>query len=219
MLFLRMDNMKVTEVNFCLSQMTRLLGVDEEFGEAALLGKLEGMKDIIEEVNRQFKDPVRFLPWNCRSFFLKKQITWTFGIFLGVDNGEICCEIAYPNPVGPQLWNSGSNDPPLYSVPIYIPGYISVLGLNSWCAPQSVFTIGWKLVEQNCHSYKEIFLMCSRLSQNSFDTLPFLFPEKDWHLNMFSNFMIFMLPFCLYRNWHDFLWTPPEKYFWYFMYV
>lgn len=62
MLFLRMDNMKVTEVNFCLSQMTRLLGVDEEFGEAALLGKLEGMKDIIEEVNRQFKDPVRFLP-------------------------------------------------------------------------------------------------------------------------------------------------------------
>ncbi|KAK4371954.1 hypothetical protein RND71_007338 [Anisodus tanguticus] len=41
-----------------LSQMTRLLGVDEEFGEAAILGKLEGMKDIIEEVNRQFKDPV-----------------------------------------------------------------------------------------------------------------------------------------------------------------
>ncbi|KAJ8565407.1 hypothetical protein K7X08_007983 [Anisodus acutangulus] len=40
-----------------LSQMTRLLGVDEEFGEAAILGKLEGMKDIIEEVNRQFKDP------------------------------------------------------------------------------------------------------------------------------------------------------------------
>lgn len=72
MLFLRMDNMKVTEVNFCLSQMTRLLGVDEEFGEAALLGKLEGMKDIIEEVNRQFKDPVRFLPWNCRSFFFLK---------------------------------------------------------------------------------------------------------------------------------------------------
>ncbi|OIT39459.1 PREDICTED: ATPase GET3-like [Nicotiana attenuata] len=40
-----------------LSQMTRLLGVDEEFGEAAILGKLEGMKEIIEEVNKQFKDP------------------------------------------------------------------------------------------------------------------------------------------------------------------
>lgn len=40
-----------------LSQMTRLLGVDEEFGEAAILGKLEGMKEVIEEVNRQFKDP------------------------------------------------------------------------------------------------------------------------------------------------------------------
>lgn len=40
-----------------LSQMTRLFGVDEEFGEAAILGKLEGMKDVVEEVNRQFKDP------------------------------------------------------------------------------------------------------------------------------------------------------------------
>lgn len=40
-----------------LSQMTRLFGFDEEFGEAAILGKLEGMKDVIEEVNRQFKDP------------------------------------------------------------------------------------------------------------------------------------------------------------------
>ncbi|CAN4111684.1 unnamed protein product [Withania somnifera] len=40
-----------------LSQMTRLFGVDEEFGEASILGKLEGMKDVIEEVNRQFKDP------------------------------------------------------------------------------------------------------------------------------------------------------------------
>ena len=39
--------------------MTRLFGVDEEFGEDAILGKLEGMKDVIEQVNRQFKDPVR----------------------------------------------------------------------------------------------------------------------------------------------------------------
>ncbi|KAK9273038.1 hypothetical protein L1049_017845 [Liquidambar formosana] len=40
-----------------LSQMTRLFGVDEEFGEDALLGRLEGMKDVIEQVNKQFKDP------------------------------------------------------------------------------------------------------------------------------------------------------------------
>lgn len=40
-----------------LSQMTRLFGVDEEFGEDAILGRLEGMKDVIEQVNKQFKDP------------------------------------------------------------------------------------------------------------------------------------------------------------------
>ncbi|XP_051115746.1 ATPase GET3A [Andrographis paniculata] len=40
-----------------LSQMTRIFGVDDEFGEDAILGKLEGMKDMIEQVNRQFKDP------------------------------------------------------------------------------------------------------------------------------------------------------------------
>ena len=40
--------------------MTRLLfGVDDEFGEDALLGRLEGMKDLIEQVTKQFKDPVR----------------------------------------------------------------------------------------------------------------------------------------------------------------
>lgn len=42
-----------------MGQMTRLFGVDEEFGEDAILGKLEGMKDVIEQVNKQFKDPVR----------------------------------------------------------------------------------------------------------------------------------------------------------------
>ncbi|XP_019233646.1 PREDICTED: ATPase GET3-like [Nicotiana attenuata] len=41
----------------CLMQMTRLFGVDDEFGEDAILGKLEAMRDIIEQVNRQFKDP------------------------------------------------------------------------------------------------------------------------------------------------------------------
>ncbi|KAJ9188397.1 hypothetical protein P3X46_003756 [Hevea brasiliensis] len=40
-----------------LSQMTRMFGIDDEFGEDALLGRLEGMKDVIEQVNRQFKDP------------------------------------------------------------------------------------------------------------------------------------------------------------------
>lgn len=38
--------------------MTRLFGVDDEFGEDAILGKLEGMKEVIEQVNKQFKDPV-----------------------------------------------------------------------------------------------------------------------------------------------------------------
>ncbi|KAF7153096.1 hypothetical protein RHSIM_Rhsim01G0155900 [Rhododendron simsii] len=40
-----------------LSQMTSLFGVGDEFGEDAILGKLEGMKDVIEQVNKQFKDP------------------------------------------------------------------------------------------------------------------------------------------------------------------
>lgn len=39
--------------------MTRLFGVSDDFGEDDILGKLEGMKDVIEQVNRQFKDPVR----------------------------------------------------------------------------------------------------------------------------------------------------------------
>lgn len=39
--------------------MTRMFGVDDEYGEDAILGRLEGMKDVIEKVNQQFKDPVR----------------------------------------------------------------------------------------------------------------------------------------------------------------
>lgn len=37
-------------------QMTRLFGVGDEFGEDAILGRIEGMKDIIQQVNKQFKD-------------------------------------------------------------------------------------------------------------------------------------------------------------------
>ncbi|KAM7508709.1 hypothetical protein LguiA_019162 [Lonicera macranthoides] len=40
-----------------LTQMTRLFGVGDEFADDAILGKLEGMKDVIEQVNMQFKDP------------------------------------------------------------------------------------------------------------------------------------------------------------------
>ncbi|KAL3517077.1 hypothetical protein ACH5RR_023979 [Cinchona calisaya] len=40
-----------------ISQMTRMFGVDAEVHEDAILGKLEGMKDVIEQVNKQFKDP------------------------------------------------------------------------------------------------------------------------------------------------------------------
>jgi len=41
-------------------QMSRMFGMEDEFGEDALLGRLEGLKDVIEQVNRQFKDPVTF---------------------------------------------------------------------------------------------------------------------------------------------------------------
>jgi arsenite-transporting ATPase len=37
-----------------------MFGVNDEFGEDAIMGKLEGMKDVIEQVNKQFRDPVRF---------------------------------------------------------------------------------------------------------------------------------------------------------------
>ncbi|XP_074279917.1 ATPase GET3A-like [Silene latifolia] len=40
-----------------LSQMTRMFGVEDEFGEDAILGRLEGMKGVIEQVNQQFRDP------------------------------------------------------------------------------------------------------------------------------------------------------------------
>lgn len=40
-----------------LSQATRLFGLGDEFSEDAMLGRLEGMKDVIQQVNKQFKDP------------------------------------------------------------------------------------------------------------------------------------------------------------------
>ncbi|CAE5956244.1 unnamed protein product [Arabidopsis arenosa] len=40
-----------------MTQMSRMFGIEDEFGEDALLGRLEGLKDVIEQVNRQFKDP------------------------------------------------------------------------------------------------------------------------------------------------------------------
>ncbi|KAL2337386.1 hypothetical protein Fmac_011832 [Flemingia macrophylla] len=39
------------------NQMTRMFGMGEDFGDDAILGRLEGMKDVIEQVNKQFKDP------------------------------------------------------------------------------------------------------------------------------------------------------------------
>lgn len=50
--------------------MTRMFGLGDEFGEDAILGRMEGMKDVIEQVNMQFKDPVRF---NSYSFVGKKK--------------------------------------------------------------------------------------------------------------------------------------------------
>lgn len=40
-----------------LTQATRLFGLGDEFSEDAMLGRLEGMKDVIQQVNTQFKDP------------------------------------------------------------------------------------------------------------------------------------------------------------------
>lgn len=36
-----------------------MFGLEDDFGEDALLLRLEGMKEVIEKVNKQFKDPVR----------------------------------------------------------------------------------------------------------------------------------------------------------------
>jgi len=36
-----------------------MFGMGEDFGDDAILGRLEGMKDVIEQVNKQFKNPVR----------------------------------------------------------------------------------------------------------------------------------------------------------------
>lgn len=49
----------IINTKYCQPQMTRIFGVDDDFGEDAILSKLEAMRDIIEQVNRQFKDPVR----------------------------------------------------------------------------------------------------------------------------------------------------------------
>jgi len=39
------------------NQMTRMFGMGDDFGDDQILGRLEGMKDVIEQVNKQFKDP------------------------------------------------------------------------------------------------------------------------------------------------------------------
>lgn len=49
--------------------MTRLFGMEDDFGEDAILGRLEGMKDVIEQVNKQFKDPVS-CPMLGRAFYV-----------------------------------------------------------------------------------------------------------------------------------------------------
>lgn len=51
--------------------MQRLFGLDDDFGEDAILGRLEGMKENIEQVNMQFKDPVSLI-FVYMSFFLKR---------------------------------------------------------------------------------------------------------------------------------------------------
>lgn len=45
-----------------------MFGVEDEFGEDAIMGKLEGIQDVIEQVNKQFRDPVSSLA-SIRNFF------------------------------------------------------------------------------------------------------------------------------------------------------
>lgn len=60
----------VIGIHFELSpQMTRMFGMGEDFGDDAILGRLEGMKDVIEQVNKQFKDPVRITLNFCMVLF------------------------------------------------------------------------------------------------------------------------------------------------------
>ncbi|KAH7293049.1 hypothetical protein KP509_28G009500 [Ceratopteris richardii] len=40
-----------------ISQFSRMFGAEDEFGEAAIMSKLEGIQDVIERVNQQFRDP------------------------------------------------------------------------------------------------------------------------------------------------------------------
>lgn len=66
--------------------MTRVFGVDDEFGEDAILGKLEAMRDIIEQVNRQFKDPVRVLL--IMLIYFSEELV-LYSLILGGDIGTI----------------------------------------------------------------------------------------------------------------------------------
>lgn len=73
-------------------QMTRLFGVDEEFSEDAILGKLEGMKDVIEQVNKQFKDPVRSqAPLSCQKADSISELCIMLYIFLSQDLTTFIC--------------------------------------------------------------------------------------------------------------------------------
>uniref|UniRef100_N1R2M4 ATPase n=1 Tax=Aegilops tauschii TaxID=37682 RepID=N1R2M4_AEGTA len=40
-----------------INQASRLFGLGDDLNEDIMLGRIEGMKDVIEQVNRQFKDP------------------------------------------------------------------------------------------------------------------------------------------------------------------
>ena len=54
-----------------------MFGAEEEYGEDALMSKLEGIQGVIEQVNKQFRNPVRsyivacFWTYNSSLNFLK----------------------------------------------------------------------------------------------------------------------------------------------------
>lgn len=56
-----------------------------------MLGRLEGMKDLIEHVNKQFKDPVRSHSWEIYSNFINllvaiRPLFFQFGIYNSIDS-------------------------------------------------------------------------------------------------------------------------------------
>ena len=63
--------------------MTSLFDVGDEFDKDTILGRLEGTKDIIEQVNKLFKNPIRsyfpLLQLECLPYMLSFVVPFFLG--------------------------------------------------------------------------------------------------------------------------------------------